>query len=111
MIIIERTIGLAEALTSLRPGYPWVVRGDEVYSNLEWNGNLEDKPTEQECLDEMARLQAAWDSKMYQKRRSLEYPDFKEYLDGLVKNDTEQMDKYIQDCLAVKAKYPKPEGN
>jgi len=111
MIIIERTITLSEAMSSLRPGYPWVVRGDDVYANLEWNGSTADKPTEQECLDEIARLQAAWDSKIYQKRRSLEYPDFKEYLDGLVKNDTEQMNKYIQDCLAVKAKYPKPEGN
>lgn len=111
MIIIERTITLSEAMSSLRPGYPWVVRGDDVYANLEWHGSISDKPTEQECLDEIARLQTAWDSKMYQKRRSLEYPDFKEYLDGLVKSDPEQMNKYIQDCLAVKAKYPKPEGN
>ena len=39
-----------------------------------------------------------------------EYPDFEDYLDGLVKGDQAQMDKYIQDCLAVKAKYPKPEA-
>ena len=39
----------------------------------------------------------------------LEYPDIAEYLDGLVKGDTEQMQAYIDACLAVKAKYPKPE--
>lgn len=32
------------------------------------------------------------------------------YLDGVVKGDQAQIDKYIADCLAVKAKYPKPEA-
>jgi hypothetical protein len=39
--------------------------------------------------------------------RANEYPDFKEYLDGIVKGDNTQVQKYINDCLAVKAKYPK----
>lgn len=110
MIIIERTITLSEALTSLRPGYPWVIRGDDVYANLEWQGEAEDKPTEQECLDEIARLQRNWDSQTYKLRRKQEYPDIKEYIDGVVKGDQAQIDKYIADCLAVKAKYPKPEA-
>lgn len=29
--------------------------------------------------------------------------------EGVVKGDQAQIDKYIADCLAVKAKYPKPE--
>lgn len=41
--------------------------------------------------------------------RSDEYPPITDYLDGVVKGDQEQIDKYIADCLAVKAKYPKPE--
>jgi signal transduction protein with GAF and PtsI domain len=40
-------------------------------------------------------------------KRAKEYPDFKEYLDGIVKGDDAQIQKYINDCLAVKAKYPK----
>lgn len=40
--------------------------------------------------------------------RASEYPDFRDYLDGVVKGDQTQIDKYIADCLAVKAKYPKP---
>lgn len=40
-------------------------------------------------------------------KRANEYPDFKEYLDGIVKGDDAQIQKYINDCLAVKAKYPK----
>jgi hypothetical protein len=43
----------------------------------------------------------------YAKRVS-EYPPASDWLDGLVKKDQAQMDKYIADCLAVKAKYPKP---
>ena len=39
--------------------------------------------------------------------RAKEYPDFREYLDGIVKGDNVQVQKYINDCLAVKAKYPK----
>jgi hypothetical protein len=39
--------------------------------------------------------------------RANEYPDFKDYLDGIVKGDQAQIDNYIADCLAVKAKYPK----
>lgn len=41
--------------------------------------------------------------------RSLEYPDHREYLDGVVKGDQTQIDAYIAACKAVKAKYPKPE--
>ena len=29
-------------------------------------------------------------------------------IDGIVKGDTEQVQAYIDACLAVKAKYPKP---
>ena len=35
------------------------------------------------------------------------YPLMEDYLDGIVKNDQAQVDKYIADCLAVKAQYPK----
>lgn len=44
----------------------------------------------------------------YKELRAREYPPMAEYLDGIVKNDQEQINKYITDCLAVKAKYPKP---
>jgi len=43
----------------------------------------------------------------YAQKRAQEYPSFIDYLDGIVKGDQAQIDKYISDCLAVKAKYPK----
>jgi hypothetical protein len=45
----------------------------------------------------------------YKTKRSTEYPNFIEYLDGVVKGDQAQIQAYIDACLAVKAKYPKPE--
>lgn len=43
----------------------------------------------------------------YAKKRILEYPPMADYIDGVVKGNQAQIDKYIADCLAVKAKYPK----
>jgi len=44
----------------------------------------------------------------YADLRRSEYPPAPDYFDGIVKGDTAQVQKYIADCLAVKAKYPKP---
>lgn len=54
----------------------------------------------------------------YAEKRAAEYPDIREYLDAQVKINSEdkelqaegyaQLDRYVKDCLAVKAKYPKP---
>lgn len=44
----------------------------------------------------------------YAQRRAMEYPKMADYLDGVVKGDTAQVQAYIDACLAVKAKYPKP---
>lgn len=43
----------------------------------------------------------------YAQKRAAEYPPITDYLDGIVKGDQAQIDKYIADCLAIKAKYPK----
>lgn len=44
----------------------------------------------------------------YKQKRDAEYPPMADYLDGIVKGDTAQVNAYIAACLAVKAKYPKP---
>jgi hypothetical protein len=106
-MIFNRIFGLPDALTSLAPGAEWVLSGDD-YESLEWRSTDTEKPSEETLLAEVARLQAEHDALSYQRSRSVEYPDFKDYLDGIVKNDQEQIDAYIAACLAVKAKYPKP---
>ena len=54
------------------------------------------------------RNKQAFENMSYAIKRSREYPPITDYLDGIVKGDQAQIDKYIADCLAVKAKYPKP---
>lgn len=105
---------IQRALLSIRPGAHWALNG-ETYDGLQWleppvwEGGQK-KPTKEEVEIEVARLQKEWEDTEYQRLREKEYPDFREYLDGLVKGDAEQMQAYINACLAVKAKYPKPEG-
>ena len=50
-------ITIPDALQSLRPGAEWVLRGNE-YAGLEWLDQVQQKPTEQEVNDEIARLEA-----------------------------------------------------
>ena len=52
-------------------------------------------------------VQAYVDAHAYIAKRASEYPNITDYIDGVVKGDQAQIDKYLADCLAVKAKYPK----
>jgi hypothetical protein len=56
---------------------------------------------------EMDKLQAEYDAQDYARKRKVEYPDIYDYIDGVVKSDQAQIDKYIADCQAVKDKYSK----
>lgn len=78
--------------------YPNVVRtvGDIAYDA---DGN--------EVAYDLAAVQAYAESQAYIGKRAAEYPPITDYLDGVVKGNQTQIDKYIADCLAVKAKYPK----
>jgi hypothetical protein len=73
------------------------IRGDEAF-DAEGNAVVYDE----------AVVQAYIDAHAYIAKRQAEYPSFIDYLDGVVKGDQAQIDKYIADCQAVKTKYPKP---
>jgi hypothetical protein len=60
-----------------------------------------------EVAYDKAAVQAYVDAHAYIAKRAAEYPPVTDYLDAIVKGDQAQIDKYIADCLAVKAKYPK----
>ena len=72
------------------------IRGDIAYDK-----------DEQEVTYDNAAVEALVSSEAYKDLRVKEYPDFKDYLDGIVKNDQAQIQAYIDACLAVKEKYPK----
>ena len=67
--------------------------------------------TEQEN-DELHRQKraAVFNALSYMEKRKSEYPPITDYIDGVVKGDQAQIDKYIADCLAVKVKYPKEQA-
>jgi hypothetical protein len=84
-----------QAICELNP-HVAVIRGDEAF-DAEGNAVAYDE----------AAIQAYIDSQVYIENRQREYPPITDYLDGVVKGDQAQIDKYIADCNAVKAKYPK----
>jgi hypothetical protein len=103
-----KTFGLTDAIQTLAPGSQWVLEGGE-YSGLTWLSEDIKKPTKAALEKEAARLQAEYDALEYQRLRAPEYPSMSDYLDGIVKGNEAQVQAYIDACLAVKAKYPKPE--
>lgn len=96
---------LTAALASLRPGAAWSLVGDS-YSGITWLDSEQSQPTEEECVAEMARLQADYANKEYQRLRAQEYPSFADQFDTLYHGGLAAWQAQIQ---AVKDKYPKPE--
>jgi hypothetical protein len=66
-------------------------------------------PISEEEANALSQIKAtaAFDALSYAQKRAASYPDFREYLDGIVKGDQAQIDAYKNACLAVKARYPK----
>jgi hypothetical protein len=99
MIGINKTT----AILSLVPNAEFVTREDVV----EWINPSVAPVSDEQISQELSRLQQKYEADEYKRKRQAEYPSFADYLDGVVKGDQEQINKYIADCLAVKAKYPK----
>lgn len=79
--------------------YPNVVSVDDGTGAFDAQGN--------KVEIDMDAVNAWVDPNAYKAKRQAEYPPITDYLDGVVKGDQTQIDKYIADCLTVKAKYPK----
>ena len=64
-------------------------------------------PTEKECTDGLAAMQAAWDleNDSYKSKRRAEYPDFASQMDDIYHNG---IDGWKATIKTIKDKYPKP---
>ena len=82
--------------------YPQVVTVDDGTGAFDKDGN--------KVEIDMALVDAWQDPEAYKYARAKEFPPITDYIDGVVKGDQAQIDKYIADCLAVKAKYKKGEA-
>jgi hypothetical protein len=103
----EKTFTLADALISLVPTAKWTARNSGTYAEIEWNDTEQELPSEEILVAEVARLQAEFDSKKYQRLRAVEYPPMTDQLDMIFHNGIDAWKEQIQ---AVKDMYPKPEG-
>jgi hypothetical protein len=101
----------------------WAIQWDGTVGHIEYNDGkpnstitsfieyqylIDGHATEKASIEALA-IQAETDrvaNLTYQEKREAAYPPMSEYLDGIVKGDTAQVDQYIADCLAVKALYP-----
>ena len=89
-----------KALQSLRPHAQWILRGDE----LEWLDTTQTQPTEAEITAEIARLQADYEAKEFQRQRAAAYPSMADQLDLLYHGG---MDAWKAAITAVKEEFPK----
>lgn len=111
-----------QAMQNLCPGKRWTLK-DEFYWVLADDGSWQpcsgftwledDEFITKELLDrEMHRLQADYESRDYQRKRSSAYPPLANLADALYhqsKGDDTKMEAYLAACEAVKQKYPKGE--
>lgn len=95
-------ISKIDAILSLSPGAEVVVRGDEV----EWLVPSTAPVTEEQIATELARLQADYEAKQYQRNRAGEYPAIGDQLDALYHAGVFTGDMLAK-IQAVKDKYPK----
>ena len=99
---------IEDYLVSFRTGqwFGWSDSSNKIYANLVvLDGGT--KPTEKQCTDGLAALQAAWDleNDSYKSKRRAEYPDFASQMDDIYHNG---IDGWKATIKTIKDKYPKP---
>lgn len=112
------TYTLEQYLVQLHDGqwFTWADSKNKVYANLELTPefsnadgmivNPHTKPTEQECIDGVAAMQAEYDANQYQRDRK--YPPIEEQLDMLYWDKVNGTTVWQDKIAAVKAAVPKP---
>ncbi len=86
--------------------FGWSDSSNKIYANLIVHDGST-KPTEKECTDGLAALQAAWDleNDSYKSQRRAEYPSIEEQLDTIYHSG---VDAWKATIKTIKDKYPKP---
>ncbi len=102
-----RPYHIEDYLCTYRTGqwFGWTDSKNKIYANLiVHDGGT--KPTEKECIDGLAALQAAWDleNDSYKSKRRVEYPSIEDQLDTIYHSGVAGWKTAIK---AIKDKYPK----
>ena len=98
---------IEDYLVTVRTGqwFGWSDSKNKIYANLIVHDGGS-KPTEKECTDGLAAMQAAWDleNDSYKSKRRAEYPNTEDQLDDIFHNG---IDGWKATIKAIKDKYPK----
>ena len=98
---------IQDYLTTVRTGqwYGWSDSKNRVYENIIVHDGGS-KPTEQECIDGLQKLQDDFDAQEYARNRMKEYPSIRKMVVALY--DTDDRATIDAKRAEVKSKYPKP---
>ena len=103
-----RPVHIEDYLCTVREGqwFGWSDSKNKIYANLIVHDGGS-KPTETDCTNGLAALQAAWDleNDSYKSQRQAEYPSVVDQLDKMFHSGFQAWKDEIQ---KVKEKYPKP---
>ena len=99
---------IEDYLVTVRTGawFGWSDSSNKIYTNLiVHDGGT--KPTESDCTNGLAALQAAWDleNDSYKSQRKAEYPSIEDQLDTIYHSGVAGWKSAIK---TIKDKYPKP---
>ena len=100
--------GRPDHIVTVRTGqwFGWSDSKNKIYANLMVHDGGT-KPTEKQCTDGLAALQAEWDleNDSYKSQRRAEYPSIEDQLDDIYHNGVAAWKATIK---TIKDKYPKP---
>lgn len=106
---------LGKAIAELGNGKSFQVTGT-TYDNFVVKSSDPEHPVvfdRDAAVAKAQELEAAYNSKQYQRDRQPEYPSLADFADAYYwsqKGDDTKMTAYVAACDAVKTKYPKPEA-
>ena len=103
---------ISEAIISINPDAKFTIHKEGSDSNAVDNCTIDwleaTTPISKEDIKtKLSQLTTEYDAQDYARKRKVAYPDIYDYMDGIVKDDQTQINKYIADSQAVKARYPK----
>jgi len=100
---------LIAAIIACEPTAHCSCRGEQVYSNVVWNPEVDPAkiPSQADVEAKLVELIAEWTANQYQRDR--QYPSIGDQLDMMMKDMKNGTTTHQTACEAVKAKYPKPE--
>ncbi len=96
---------LANALKVLSPKGKWRIEGEQIISNVKWEFETSNKPTDSEIEVELKKQEQIIKDTQYQRDRASAYPPLEEQMDLLYHGGVDALKAELK---KTKDKFPKP---